>query len=143
MKIVVTGGAGFIGSHIAEKLCKEHEVIVLDDLSTGRAENLNGFKDKIKMIKGSITAMETVTKVLKGADVVLHQAAIPSVPRSIENPTQTTEVNIMGTLNILESARKNDVERVVLASSSSVYGDNPELPKKETLCPLPKSPYAI
>lgn len=141
MRILVTGGAGFIGSNIAEKLCGQHEVTVLDDLSTGKAENIAEFKKRIKFVKGSILD-QNLKKAMKDVDVVLHQAAIPSVPKSVKDPVGTSRVNILGTLNVLECAIKNDIKRVVLASSSSVYGDKPTLPKIESMCPEPKSPYA-
>ncbi|MGC8899620.1 MAG: SDR family oxidoreductase [Candidatus Micrarchaeia archaeon] len=141
MRILITGGAGFIGSNLAEELSKKHEVIVIDDLSTGKAENIVEFKKRINFIKGSILD-ENLNKAMKNVEVVLHQAAIPSVPKSIKDPVGTSRVNIIGTLNVLEFARKNNIKRVILASSSSVYGDKPTLPKVETMCPEPKSPYA-
>jgi len=142
MKILVTGGAGFIGSSIAENLSKKHEVVVLDDLSTGKAINTAEFKNRIQFMRGSILNEKILNKAMREVDFVLHQAAIPSVPKSIQNPIGTSRVNIIGTLNVLECARKNNVKRVVLASSSSVYGDKPTLPKVEEMCPEPKSPYA-
>jgi UDP-glucose 4-epimerase len=142
MKILVTGGAGFIGSSIAENLSKKHEVVVLDDLSTGKAINIAEFKNRIQFMRGSILNEKILNKAMREVDFVLHQAAIPSVPKSIQNPIGTSRVNIIGTLNVLEYARKNNVKRVVLASSSSVYGDKPTLPKVEEMCPEPKSPYA-
>jgi len=142
MKILVTGGAGFIGSSIAENLSKKHEVVVLDDLSTGKAINIAEFKNRIQFMRGSILNEKILNKAMREVDFVLHQAAIPSVPKSIQNPIGTSRVNIIGTLNVLECARKNNVKRVVLASSSSVYGDKPTLPKVEEMCPEPKSPYA-
>lgn len=142
MQILVTGGAGFIGSNIAEKLSEQHEVTVFDDLSTGKAENIAGFKKRIKFVKGSILNEKILNKAMKNIDFVLHQAAIPSVPKSIKDPVGTSKVNIIGTLNVLECVRKNNIKRVVLASSSSVYGDKPTLPKVENMCPEPKSPYA-
>jgi dTDP-glucose 4,6-dehydratase len=142
MKILVTGGAGFIGSSIAENLSKKHEVVVLDDLSTGKAINIADFKNRIEFMRGSILNEKILNKAMREVDFVLHQAAIPSVPKSIQNPIGTSRVNIIGTLNVLECARKNNVKRVVLASSSSVYGDKPTLPKVEEMCPEPKSPYA-
>lgn len=142
MRVLVTGGAGFIGSSIAENLSNQYEVIVLDDFSTGKASNIAAFRKRIKFVRGSILNERTLNKVMGNVDVVLHQAAIPSVPKSIKDPVGTSKVNIIGTLNILEWARKKDVKRVVLASSSSVYGDKPILPKVESMPPEPKSPYA-
>ncbi|MEM4216293.1 MAG: SDR family oxidoreductase, partial [Candidatus Anstonellales archaeon] len=142
MRILITGGAGFIGSNIAEKISKQHEVIVFDDLSTGKIENISEFKNRMKFINGNILNENALNKAMKNVDFVLHQAAIPSVPKSIKDPIGTSKVNIIGTLNVLECARKNNVKRVILASSSSVYGDKPTLPKVESMCPEPKSPYA-
>lgn len=144
MKCVVTGGAGFIGSNLAEELSNQgNSVIVIDDLSTGRYENIEEFKDKITFIEGSILDLDLLQKNFKNCDVVFHQAAIPSVTRSIINPKATSEVNIQGTLNVLLAARENRIRKVVYASSSSVYGDTEELPKKEIMNPKPKSPYAL
>lgn len=142
MRILITGGAGFIGSNIAEQLSKQHEIIILDDLSTGKAVNIREFKKRIKFVKGSILDEKILSRGMKNADFVLHHAAIPSVPKSVKDPIGTSKVNIIGTLNVLECARKNNVKRIILASSSSVYGDKPTLPKIETICPEPKSPYA-
>lgn len=143
MKCVVTGGAGFIGSNLAEELLKQgNEVIVIDDLSTGNYENIKGLKD-INFVQGSITDLDLLKKSFKDCDVVFHQAAIPSVSRSIENPKATSEVNMMGTINVLIAARDSGVGRVVAASSSSVYGDTVELPKVETMSLNPKSPYSL
>ena len=141
-RILVTGGAGFIGSNIVEFLTKiKAEVVVIDDLSTGRKENLNGIEG-FEFIDGSITRDEDLEKA-REIDFILHQAAIPSVPRSVEMPIESSEVNIMGTLKVLDFARKKDVKRVVLASSSSIYGDSEELPKREDMPYKPKSPYAL
>ncbi len=144
MRILVTGGAGFIGSHLAEKLVGlGHEVIVLDDLSTGREENIAHLRDSITFIKGSITDRALLSRVMEGVQVVFHQAALGSVPRSVEDPVTTHEVNITGTFNVLLAARDAGVKRVVYAASSSAYGDTPVLPKVETMLPNPLSPYAV
>jgi UDP-glucose 4-epimerase len=144
LRILVTGGAGFIGSHLAEKLVGlGHEVIVLDDLSTGREENIVHLRDSITFIKGSITDRALLSRVMEGVQVVFHQAALGSVPRSVEDPVTTHEVNITGTFNVLLAARDAGVKRVVYAASSSAYGDTPTLPKVETMLPNPLSPYAV
>ena len=141
---LVTGGAGFIGSHIVDRLVELGErVRVLDDFSTGRIENIEHNLDKIELIKGSIVDMDTVRRAVKGVDFVLHQAAIPSVPRSVDDPLGSNEANITGTLNVLIAARDAGVKRLVYASSSSVYGDSPTLPKAEDMPPNPLSPYAL
>ena len=149
MKFLVTGGAGFIGSNIVEELLKRgYSVRVLDNFSTGKRENLlvplgKDFKNDIELIEGDIRSFHTVIQAVKGVDVILHQAALPSVPRSIKDPITSNEVNVVGTLNILDAAKDSGVKRVVYASSSSVYGDNPELPKHEGMMPNPLSPYAV
>lgn len=139
-KIVVTGGAGFIGSHLCEVLVADNEVIAFDDFSTGKEENLI---EGVEIVKGSITDLELMKSVFIDVDIVFHQAAIPSVPRSIENPLPTNNANITGTLNVLLASRDNRVPKVMYASSSSVYGDSPTLPKIEDMPINPKSPYAI
>ena len=147
MKAVVTGGAGFIGSNLAEELAKEqeNEVVVVDNLSTGRRENLQNLKNlkKCLFVEGSVTDLDLVRGVFKGCDFVFHQAAIPSVPRSVKDPLATNNVNTNGTLNVVVAARDCGVKKVVFASSSSVYGDTPELPKREEMTPNPLSPYAV
>lgn len=144
MRFLVTGGAGFIGSNIVKGLVeKGYQVRVLDNFATGQRSNIEPYIKDIELIEGDIRDFWTVVKATKGIDYILHQAALPSVPRSIDNPLTTTEVNINGTLNILEAARFNEVRRIVYASSSSVYGDSPEMPKNEEMKPMPKSPYAI
>ncbi len=141
-RVLVTGGAGFIGSNIAEALLeKGYEVRVLDNESTGNRKNLSGLAG-LEFLRGDIKDMETVSKAMEGIDFVLHQAALPSVSRSVENPLETNGVNVEGSLNVLEAARKRDVERIVYASSSSVYGDTEILPKREDMEPKPLSPYA-
>jgi len=174
-KTVVTGGAGFIGSHLAQELAKRgYQVTILDDLSTGKIENIrplinsschseglaealskakgqrpkNLTQDKLReqsrgnvqFVQGSITDLPLLQKVLQNIDYVFHLAAIPSVPRSIENPLASHSVNTTGTLNVLLAAKENKVKKVIYASSSSVYGDTPTLPKREDMPPLPNLP---
>jgi len=147
-RYVVTGGAGFIGSHIAERLLREgNEVAVLDDLSTGRSENLDTLRalrlpGRLDWIKGDVRSTDDCRRACKGASVVFHQAALASVQRSIETPALTTDVNLVGTVRVLEAAKEQGVRRVVSASSSSVYGNSPTLPKHEAMPTLPLSPYA-
>jgi UDP-glucose 4-epimerase len=144
MKYLVTGGAGFIGSHIVEELLKRGKSVrVLDNFATGRRENLREFANDIELVEGDIRSLSTVYRAADGIDYVIHQAALPSVPRSIADPVTTNEVNITGTLNVLIAARDRGVKRVVFASSSSVYGNDPRLPKHEDMRPRPMSPYAI
>jgi nucleoside-diphosphate-sugar epimerase len=143
-KALVTGGAGFIGSHITDALVSNGcQVAVIDNLSTGKLSNLEHVKDEIKFYKGDILDQVILEKAVKNCDVIFHQAAIVSVPWSIENPVDSAMVNEMGTLSVLESARKNNVRRVVSASSSAVYGDDPQLPKSENMALKPLSPYAV
>jgi len=143
-KALVTGGAGFIGSHITDALVSNGcQVAVIDNLSTGKLSNLEHVKDKIKFYKGDILDQVILEKAVKNCDVIFHQAAIVSVPWSVENPVDSAMVNEMGTLSVLESARKNNVRRVVSASSSAVYGDDPQLPKSENMALKPLSPYAV
>ena len=144
-RIVVTGGAGFIGSNLARNLCNNNEVIVIDNLITGNFNNIQDLidKNKINFINESITDINLLKKSLKGIDFVFHQAAIPSVPRSVKDPISSNNANINGTLNVLVAAKENDVKKVIYASSSSVYGDTPTLPKKENMNPCPLSPYAV
>ncbi|MCX6354552.1 MAG: SDR family oxidoreductase [Candidatus Aureabacteria bacterium] len=140
---LVTGGGGFIGSNIVELLLKEGKrVRVLDNFSTGRRENLKGFSG-IDLIEGDIRDYETVKRAVSGVGFLLHQAALPSVLRSVEDPLTSHQVNVTGTLNLLLAARDAGVRRFVFASSSSVYGDGPELPKREDTLPRPLSPYAV
>lgn len=143
-KVLVTGGAGFIGSNISETLLKKgYQVSVLDNFATGKKSNLRPYEKDIEIIEGDIRSYMLVEKAVKGIDVILHQAALPSVPRSIQDPITSNEVNTNGTLNILNAAKENNVKRVVFASSSSIYGDNPVLPKEENMMPNPLSPYAV
>ena len=145
-KVVVTGGAGFIGSHLTQELARRgYHVTIIDDLSTGKTENTEDVrgKENVAFIKGSISDLLLLRRVFKGVDYVFHQAAIPSVPRSIENPLASHETNITGTLNVLLAARDTGVRKVIYASSSSVYGDTPTLPKGEDMVTGPLSPYAV
>jgi len=142
-KVVVTGGAGFIGSHLAERLQKDgYDVTVIDNLETGRIENIKPFLENITFIEGSILDDNLLKKALRGASVVFHQAAIPSIPKSIKHPRKTNAANVHGTLNVFATALQEGVKRVVFASSSSPYGDSKELPKVETMEYNPLSPYA-
>lgn len=142
-RFLVTGGAGFIGSNLVGSLLTQgHEVRVVDDLATGRRENLLSWQGHFEWVEASLLDSALLTQAARGVDYILHQAALGSVPRSIENPLGSTEVNVIGTLNVLIAARDAGVKRVVYASSSSVYGDTPTLPKVETMLPTPKSPYA-
>jgi len=145
-KVVVTGGAGFIGSHLAEELAgRGYYVITLDDLSTGRMKNIENLlkKENAEFIQGSITDLPLLGKLFQNVEYVFHQAALSSVPRSMEDPLTTNEVNIKGTLNVLMAARENRVRKVVYAASSSVYGDALALPQKEDMPLNPLSPYAL
>lgn len=148
MKILVTGGAGFIGSHLAEKLLSlDHvtEVRVLDNLATGSLQNIAGFKDhpKFRFIEGDIRDYEKCLEACDGIDRITHQAALGSVPRSINDPLTSNNVNITGTLNIFTAAKEKGVQRVIYAASSSTYGDHPGLPKIEDVIGKPLSPYAV
>jgi len=141
-RYLVTGGAGFIGSNIVETLVERGEqVVVLDDFSTGKRENLEGFVNKVTLIEGSV-ADAVVREAVEAVDFVLHQGALASVPRSVDDPPSTNRANVDGTLNLLVAARDAGVKRVVFAASSSAYGDQPTLPKVETMPPMPLSPYA-
>jgi UDP-glucose 4-epimerase len=141
---LVTGGAGFIGSHIVEKLVSMGEKVrVLDNLSFGNTANFNGVEAKIEMISGDLLDPAAVAKAMEGVEVVLHQAALRSVPFSVKNPALVNRVNVEGTLNVLTAARDSGVKRVVYASSSSVYGKGAMLPKSEHDTPSPISPYAV
>jgi len=140
---LVTGGAGFIGSSIAEALlAKGESVRILDDFSSGRRENLEGLPGRFELIEGTIADADTVARAMRGVEVVFHEAAIPSVQRSVENPQATMLAGVQGTTVVLDVARRTGVRRVVFAASSSAYGDTPTLPKVETMPPVPLSPYA-
>ena len=141
---LVTGGAGFIGGHIAERLIREgKKVRVFDNLLTGRRENLDGFINDIEFIEADLRDEGAIKSAMKGVDYVFHEAALPSVARSVEEPQLAAEINIGGTINLLEAARLEGVKRVIFAGSSSVYGDSPTLPKHERMEPNPLSPYAV
>jgi nucleoside-diphosphate-sugar epimerase len=141
---LVTGGAGFIGSNLARKLVSLGEdVVILDDFSTGKAENLEDLKDRVEVVRGSICDMNAVRRATRGVDHVFHHAAVVSVVRSVDDPLSTNAVNIDGTLNCLVAAKDAGVKKFVFAASSSAYGDNPSLPKMEDMKPEPLSPYAI
>jgi len=141
---LITGGAGFIGSNIAERLVNDgQKVRVIDNLSTGKVENMDGFSNKVEFVHGDIRYLNTVMEAMKGVDYVIHQAALPSVPRSVETPIESNDNNTNGTLNILYAAKENGVKRVVYAASSAAYGESPTLPKVETMIPSPLSPYAV
>lgn len=144
MRYLVTGGAGFIGSNTVDELVRRgHSVVVLDDLSAGKEENLAEVRSKITFVKGSIIDMEAIQKAIHQAEYVIHLAARTSVPRSVKDPLETNRINVDGTLNVLVAARDNKVKRVVLAASSSAYGETPTLPKIESMQPKPISPYGV
>lgn len=144
MKYLVTGGAGFIGSHIVDELVKkEKEVVVVDNFSTGNRDNLSSVISDIELVEGDIRDIDLMNELCKKCDYVLHQAALRSVPRSVDDPVSTNDVNINGTLNLLIAAREGGVKKFVYASSSSAYGDTRKLPKEEIQRPLPISPYAV
>lgn len=143
-KILVTGGAGFIGSHIAEHATQQgHDVIVVDNFETGRKENLDSFLNTVKFYQLDIRDNDAVKNVMNGVEYVFHQAALPSVPRSVEEPLESNEHNVTGTLNILTAAKDAGVKRVVYAASSSAYGDQEAKEKSEDLIPKPLSPYGV
>ncbi|HEY1786834.1 MAG TPA: NAD-dependent epimerase/dehydratase family protein [Verrucomicrobiae bacterium] len=141
MKILVTGGAGFIGSHIVEHFQRKAEVRVLDNLRSGFKKNLSGFE--CELIEGSILDRDAVCRAVAGVDYVFHLAAMISVPESMQKPIECDEINTKGTLIVLEEASRAGVKKLVLSSSAAIYGDNPTVPKLETMLPEPKSPYAI
>jgi UDP-glucose 4-epimerase len=144
MRYLVTGGAGFIGSNTVDELVQRgHSVVVLDDFSAGKEENLAEIRNKITIIKGSITDIEVVRKAMHEAEFVLHLAARTSVPRSVKDPLETNRINVEGTLNVLVAAKELRVKRVVFAASSSAYGETPTLPKVESMQPAPISPYGV
>jgi UDP-glucose 4-epimerase len=143
-RVLVTGGAGFIGSNLVRALLERgDEVRVLDNFATGNRGNLDGLEDDVNVIEGELRSYERVHNAVRGVELVFHQGALPSVPRSIQDPLTTSAVTIEGTLNVLLAARDEDVRRVVFASSSSVYGNTGTLPRTETQQPDPISPYAV
>lgn len=143
MKVLVTGGAGFIGSHITTALIERgDEVRVLDNLDTGKRENLAHLGSKVEFLKGTLTDPAAVSKAVEDVDVVFHQAALASVPRSVDAPLDTNAVCVTGTVNLLDAARKANVRRIVYAGSSSAYGNDPTPSKSEAIVPSPISPYA-
>jgi UDP-glucose 4-epimerase len=142
MKILITGGSGFIGSHIAEHFQSiASEIRVLDNYRTGYAKNLNGLNATV--IEGSITDRALVREAVQGIDYIFHMAALVSVPESMSKPSECVDINVHGLLNVLEEASAAGVKKIVLASSAAIYGDNPTVPKLETMVPEPKSPYAV
>jgi UDP-glucose 4-epimerase len=143
MRVLVTGGGGFIGSHLAARLVADgHDVRVLDNFATGRRSNIDAIGGDVELIEGDIQSYERAHNAVRGCEIVFHQAALPSVPRSIQDPLTSNATNVIGTLNILLAARDEGVRRVICASSSSVYGANPTLPKQEDMATMPISPYA-
>jgi UDP-glucose 4-epimerase len=143
-RYLVTGGAGFIGSHLVERLVSDGESVrVLDDFSSGKRENLVPFEGRIELVEGDMRRPADCRKACEGVEVVFHEGAVPSVPKSVENPVASHEANVDGTFNILMAARDAKVRRVVYAASSSAYGDQPDLPKRESMLPMPLSPYAV
>lgn len=141
MKVLITGGAGFIGSHIAETLQGEAEITVLDNLRSGNLKNLGGLK--VEFVRGDIRDREVVKSCMKGVDYVFHLAALISVPESMDNPLECVDINNKGMLIVLEEAARAGVKMLCFSTSCAVYGDNPISPKVETLSPEPKSPYAV
>lgn len=143
-KVVITGGAGFIGASLAKELAANNSVIIIDNLSAGKKENLTGLLgENVKFVKGSISDLSLLKKLFRNVDFVFHQAAISSVPKSIEDPLATNETNVTGTLNVLLAARDSGIKKVIYASSTAVYGDTSTLPEREEMMPNPQSPYAI
>jgi len=142
-KYLVTGGAGFIGCNLARYILdKGHQVVIQDNFATGKRENLADIADRIELIEGDIRDRAACDKAVAGCEAIFHEAALGSVPRSVADPVTSHDVNVNGTINVLEAARAAGVRRIVFASSSSAYGDQPESPKHEAMVPLPISPYA-
>ena len=143
-RYLITGGAGFIGANLAHTLVARGETVrILDDFSTGRPENLRGIEDRIEILRGDIRDPAMLSRAVHGVEVILHQAALNSNPRSIQEPVQTNDVNVGGTLTLLQAARAAGTRRVVYASSSSVYGEVAGLPKTEDMATAPKAPYGV
>jgi UDP-glucose 4-epimerase len=144
MRALVTGGAGFIGSHIAQRLVETgHEVVVLDNFFTGSRANVAAIVERVRLVEGDVRTLPTVEECATGCEVIFHEAAIVSVPFSVERPQESHDVNIQGTLNVLQAARKANARRVVFASSAAIYGEEPTLPKTEAMRPEPMSPYGV
>jgi UDP-glucose 4-epimerase len=144
MRALVTGGAGFIGSHIAQRLLETgHEVVVLDNFSSGSKANVAAIGKDVRVVEGDVRDLGTVETCAAGCEVIFHEAAIVSVPYSIERPQESHDVNIQGTLNVLQAARKARTRRVLFASSAATYGEEPTLPKTEAMRPEPMSPYGV
>ncbi len=144
MKILITGGLGFIGSNTAEMLINNNiEVVIFDNFSSGKIENIQDFEHKLQVIRGDIRDFYQINQAMNGIDAVMHLAAMASVQKSIDEPLLCNQINIDGTLNVLQAAKNNNVKRVVFASSAAIYGDNPQIPKREDMLPEPMSPYAI
>jgi len=141
MNILITGGAGFIGSHIAEHLHRDHAVTVLDSLRSGSRRHVEPFK--VNFVEGSVEDEKLTAKVMRGVDYVFHLAALVSVPESMEKPADTVAINTLGTLNVLKAAKRHRVRKVIFSSAAAVYGDDPEVPTRETSRPDPRSPYAV
>jgi UDP-glucose 4-epimerase len=141
MKILITGGAGFIGSHLAEHFCAHAEVRVLDNLRTGHRNNLSGLS--VEFVEGSILDREVVRNAMRGVDYVFHLAAFVSVPESVHAPRECVEINVLGLLNVLELSVEAGVKKLCFASSAAIYGDDPDVPKCEDMRPMPRSPYAV
>lgn len=144
MRVLVTGGGGFVGSHTVDRLLGDgHDVRVLDNFATGRRENLLDVLSDIDLVEGDIQSYERVSNAVRECEIVIHEAALPSVPRSVQDPLTSNATNVTGTLNVLLASRDAGIKRVIYASSSSIYGASPELPKHEGLLPQPISPYAV
>jgi UDP-glucose 4-epimerase len=144
VRVLVTGGAGFIGSNLVDELlARGHAVRVLDNFSSGHRRNLDGVASEIELIEGDLRSYERVHHAVRGCEVVFHQGALPSVPRSVQDPITTNEINVGGTLNVLLNARDEGVRRFVFASSSSIYGDAPGFPRREDTTTTPLAPYAV
>jgi UDP-glucose 4-epimerase len=144
MRVLVTGGAGFIGSNLVDALLlRGHAVRVLDNFSSGHRRNLAHVEGDIELVEGELRSYERVHHAVRGCEVVFHQGALPSVPRSVQDPLTTSEINVGGTLNVLLNARDEGVRRLVFASSSSIYGDGPGFPRREGAAPMPLAPYAV
>jgi UDP-N-acetylglucosamine/UDP-N-acetyl-alpha-D-glucosaminouronate 4-epimerase len=142
--VLITGGAGFIGSHIASALCESGATVrVIDNLATGYEKNVEAIGPDVDFVKADVADDQALNKVLRDVELIFHEAAIPSVPRSVEKPTETHKASVDATFKLLLAARDHKVRRVIYAASSSAYGDQPELPKREDMRPAPLSPYAV